>query len=133
MDNLPANIELHSAATQRSIETVLADQDGVYDVILMDSPVVDSSTRGIPIGPDQRDQLAGCSSVMSASLTRRSARTFIAHFAEPDLFVIVTHENGLLISRMIERSVQVRQKNSASAEPADRPPDFSSRQACRVR
>ncbi|WP_292120620.1 hypothetical protein [Mesorhizobium sp.] len=59
MDNLPANIELHSAATQRSIETVLADQDGVYDVILMDSPVVDSSTRGIPIGPDQRDQLAG--------------------------------------------------------------------------
>ncbi|MER8874500.1 ParA family protein [Mesorhizobium sp. M0814] len=85
-DNLPANIDLHSAATQRSIETVLAEQDGVYDVILMDSPGVDSVIRDTiirnsdlvltPIQPNQDEiKAAGEAATITADIGDRQRRT----------------------------------------------------------
>ncbi|TIR29936.1 MAG: ParA family protein [Mesorhizobium sp.] len=85
-DNLPANIELHSAATQRSIETVLAEQNDVYDVILMDSPGVDSVIRDTiirnshlvltPIQPNQDEiKAAGEAATVTADIGDREGRT----------------------------------------------------------
>lgn len=84
-DNLPANINLYSAATQRSIEAVLAEQDGAYDVILMDSPGVDSVIRDTiirnselvltPIQPNQDEiKAAGEAATVTADIGEREGR-----------------------------------------------------------
>lgn len=49
-DNLPANIELLAASTQRGVEQVLSAAGATQDVIIMDAPGVDSVIANTIIG-----------------------------------------------------------------------------------
>lgn len=48
-DNLPAGIDLQTASTQRGIEQILRSDANRYDVVIMDTPGIDTSMRDLII------------------------------------------------------------------------------------